>query len=84
MELQQETPNETVIPKKMEKLPWHKRHPQQHAENCKRWREANKDLHKQYCDKWVQANKERYNENHRRTQRVYHEKQREMKKQMKE
>jgi hypothetical protein len=37
-----------------------------------------------YCDNWIKENKERYNENHRRTQKVYDEKQRKKKKEIKE
>ena len=87
MEILSEQPNKTIeeiTPKKMDKLPWYKLHPERHKENCKRWREANKQKHKEYCDNWIENNKERYNENHRRTQRVYDEKQRIKKKNQKE
>jgi hypothetical protein len=72
--------DENVVPKKMDKLPWHVRNRERHKENCKRWREANKTKHKEFCDNWIENNKERYNSNHRRTQRVYDEKQRKKKK----
>jgi|DEB0MinimDraft_6_1074348.scaffolds.fasta_scaffold41778_1 hypothetical protein len=72
--------DENVVPTKGNKLPWHIRNREKHKENCKRWRDNNKARHKEYCDKWIDGNRERYNENHRRTQRVYHEKQRNKKK----
>jgi hypothetical protein len=79
-----EQTNETVAPQKMDKLPWHVRNKERHAENCRKWRQANKDKHNEFCDNWIKNNRERNNENHKLRQRRYDQRQRDKKKALKE
>ena len=93
MEILTEQTNETVAQKmdekiiiitpKTDKIPWHVRNKEKHAENCRRWRQANKDKHKDYCENWKRANKDKYNEFHKINQMKYDEKQRVKKKEAK-